>query len=101
MNSPFQEADLAVASLTISFDREQVIDFTKPFMNLGISILFKRPEKKNPSLFSFLSPLSLEIWVYVVTAYLLVSLMLFVLARFRSVMTEFNVLVLYLTGECK
>ena len=51
-------------------------------MNLGISILFKKPEKKNPSLFSFLSPLSLEIWVYVVAAYLLVSFMLFVVARF-------------------
>jgi len=38
-----QKADLAVASLTINYLREQVIDFTKPFMNLGISILFKRP----------------------------------------------------------
>ncbi|KAK2189528.1 hypothetical protein NP493_103g02008 [Ridgeia piscesae] len=62
--------------------REQVIDFTKPFMNLGISILFKRPEKTNPSLFSFLAPLSFEIWIYVVAAYLGVSFMLFVLARF-------------------
>ena len=32
-----------MASLTINYLREQVIDFTKPFMNLGISILFKRP----------------------------------------------------------
>ena len=77
-----QKADLAVASLTISYLREQVIDFTKPFMNLGISILFKRPEKKNPSLFSFLSPLSFEIWIYMLAAYLVVSFVLFVLARF-------------------
>ena len=27
--------------------RENVIDFTKPFMNLGISILFKKPEVSN------------------------------------------------------
>ena len=27
--------------MTINYDRESVIDFTKPFMNLGISILFK------------------------------------------------------------
>ncbi len=59
----------------------QVIDFTKPFMNLGISIIFKRPEKTNPSLFSFLSPLSFEIWIYMLAAYLIVSFMLFVLAR--------------------
>lgn len=37
----FQKADLAVGSMTINFARESVIDFTKPFMNLGISILFK------------------------------------------------------------
>ncbi len=36
-----QKADLAVGSMTINYAREMVIDFTKPFMNLGISILFK------------------------------------------------------------
>ena len=65
-----QEADLAAASLTISYLREKVIDFTKPFMNLGISILFKRPQRESPGLFSFLNPLAIEIWVYVIAAYL-------------------------------
>ena len=37
----FQKADLAVGSMTINYARESVIDFTKPFMNLGIGILFK------------------------------------------------------------
>jgi hypothetical protein len=27
--------------MTINYARENVIDFTKPFMNLGIGILFK------------------------------------------------------------
>lgn len=39
-----QRADLAVASMTINYARESVIDFTKPFMNLGIGILFKVSE---------------------------------------------------------
>lgn len=39
--SVLQKADLAVGSMTINYARESVIDFTKPFMNLGISILFK------------------------------------------------------------
>lgn len=39
-----RRADLAVASMTINYARETVIDFTKPFMNLGISILFKAPK---------------------------------------------------------
>ena len=77
-----KKSDLAVAALTISFQREQVIDFTKPFLNLGISILYKRPAKKTPNLFSFLAPLSVEIWLYMLVAYLVISFMLFVLARF-------------------
>ncbi|KAG8193457.1 hypothetical protein JTE90_005104 [Oedothorax gibbosus] len=52
-----------------------------PFMNLGISILFKKPEKQTPPMFSFLKPLSLEVWFYMGTAYLGVSLFLFILAR--------------------
>ena len=71
-----------MASLTINYIREQVIDFTKPFMNLGISILFKRPRRESPGLFSFLNPLAPEIWLYVLTAYMVVSLLLYVLARF-------------------
>ena len=59
-----------------------MIDFTKPFMNLGISILFKRPRRESPGLFSFLNPLAIEIWLYVIAAYFVVSLLMFVLARF-------------------
>ncbi|CAL1279907.1 unnamed protein product [Larinioides sclopetarius] len=77
-----QRADIAIADLTITFQREQAVDFTMPFMNLGISILFRKPTKKVPKLFSFLSPLSLEVWVYMATAFLGVSLFLFIVARF-------------------
>lgn len=36
-----QKADLAVAAFTITSEREKVIDFSKPFMSLGISILYR------------------------------------------------------------
>lgn len=77
-----QKADLAVGDLTITYDREQAVDFTMPFMNLGISILYRKPTKQPPNLFSFLSPLSLDVWIYMATAYLGVSVLLFILARF-------------------
>ncbi|XP_072018830.1 glutamate receptor ionotropic, kainate 2-like isoform X1 [Amphiura filiformis] len=76
------EADIAVAPLTITFVREQVIDFSKPYMHLGITILYRVPEPQNPGVFSFLNPLSFDIWMYVVMAYVVVSLTLFLLARF-------------------
>ncbi|XP_034252804.1 glutamate receptor ionotropic, kainate 2-like isoform X2 [Thrips palmi] len=77
-----QRADVAIADLTITYDREQAVDFTMPFMNLGISILYRKPIKQPPNLFSFLSPLSLDVWIYMATAYLGVSVLLFILARF-------------------
>ena len=40
-----QKADLAVADLTITYEREQGVDFTMPFMNLGK--LFCENIKKN------------------------------------------------------
>ncbi|KAG7225257.1 hypothetical protein INR49_014652 [Caranx melampygus] len=36
-----RKADLAVAGFTITSEREKVIDFSKPFMTLGISILYR------------------------------------------------------------
>ncbi|XP_061929626.1 glutamate receptor ionotropic, kainate 2 isoform X2 [Apis cerana] len=76
-----KKADLAVGSMTINYARESVIDFTKPFMNLGISILFKVPTSHPARLFSFMNPLAIQIWLYVLAAYVLVSVMMFVVAR--------------------
>ncbi|KAM9488514.1 glutamate receptor ionotropic, kainate 3 [Clarias gariepinus] len=75
-------ADLAVAPLTITFVREKVIDFSKPFLNTGISILYRRPNSTNSGFFSFLKPMTPDIWVYILLAYLGVSCVLFVIARF-------------------
>lgn len=78
----FQNADLAVASMTINYARESVIHFTKPFMNLGIGILFKLPSTMPTRLFSFMSPLDFDIWLYVLASYILVSSTMFLVARF-------------------
>uniref|UniRef100_A0A8C5E1W9 Glutamate receptor n=1 Tax=Gouania willdenowi TaxID=441366 RepID=A0A8C5E1W9_GOUWI len=75
-------ADLAVAPLTITYSREKLIDFTKPFLNAGISILYRKPNSTNSGFFSFLNPMTPDIWVYILLAYLGVSCVLFVIARF-------------------
>ncbi|XP_056236452.1 glutamate receptor ionotropic, kainate 3 [Seriola aureovittata] len=75
-------ADLAVAPLTITYMREKFIDFSKPFMSMGISILYRKPNATNNGFFSFLNPMTPDIWVYILLAYLGVSCVLFVIARF-------------------
>lgn len=67
--------------LTITHVREKAIDFSKPFMTLGVSILYRKPNGTNPMVFSFLNPLSPDIWMYVLLAYPGVSCVLFVIAR--------------------
>lgn len=117
-NCILKKADLAIGSMTINYARESVIDFTKPFMNLGISIMFKVlygghttshklkhslacpasqtvslvymiiialfqvPSKPPARLFSFMKPLTLDIWLYVLVAYACVSLTMFLVSRF-------------------
>lgn len=76
-----QEADIAIAPITITSDRERVIDFSKPFMSLGISIMIKKPIKQKSGVFSFLNPLSKEIWVCVIFSYIAVSIVLFIVSR--------------------
>ena len=35
IKSWLQKADLAIADLSINYDREKAVDFTMPFMNTG------------------------------------------------------------------
>ncbi|XP_062131998.1 glutamate receptor 1 [Drosophila sulfurigaster albostrigata] len=77
-----KEADIAIAAMTITAERERVIDFTKPFMSLGISIMIKKPVKQTPGVFSFLNPLSQEIWMSVILSYVGVSIVLYFVTRF-------------------
>lgn len=74
-------ADLAITDFTITATRQSAVDFTMPFMNLGISILFKKPEEKQPELFQFLKPFSVEVWLYIASSFIGVSLLLWMLAR--------------------
>uniref|UniRef100_A0A8C1TFB5 Glutamate receptor n=1 Tax=Cyprinus carpio TaxID=7962 RepID=A0A8C1TFB5_CYPCA len=76
-----RKADLAVAALTITAEREKVIDFSKPFMTLGISIMYRVHIGRRPGYFSFLDPFSPGVWLFMLLAYLAVSCVLFLVAR--------------------
>lgn len=94
-------ADLAIADLTITYDRKKVVDFTNPFMNLGIGILYTKPEPKAKNLFSFLDPFKTDVWIYtgeefylfinliklnlfIGLAYVFISALVFLLSRINN-----------------
>ncbi|XP_077488889.1 glutamate receptor ionotropic, kainate 2-like isoform X2 [Amblyomma americanum] len=78
-----READMAIGDLTITLAREQAVDFTMPFMTLGVSILYRKPQQEHSLLF-FLSPLSVDVWLCVAAAHLIVSLLLSCVARVET-----------------
>ncbi|XP_022258617.1 glutamate receptor 3-like [Limulus polyphemus] len=67
-------ADVAVAPFTISHEREKVITFTKPFFDLGLTILLPRKMFyiSNP-LFAFLSPFDALLWMTILVSMILAS----------------------------
>nr|XP_023020738.1 glutamate receptor ionotropic, kainate 2-like [Leptinotarsa decemlineata] len=76
-----KKAHLAICDLTITHQRQQVVDFSMPFMTLGVSILHKYPDKKETNTFAFLDPFATAVWIYSATLYLVVSVVLFFIAR--------------------
>ncbi|XP_060589506.1 glutamate receptor 4-like [Ruditapes philippinarum] len=80
-NGTRKKADIAIAPLTINEERQRAVDFTKPFMKTGISIMIKKPDKEKPGVFSFMYPLSNSVWLCVMVAFVAVSLVLFFVGR--------------------
>ncbi|CAG9562724.1 unnamed protein product [Danaus chrysippus] len=74
-------ADLAICDIAITSERNALVDFSTPFMSLGIGLLTKEPEPEEPDMFSFIKPLSLDVWLYLATIYIIVSFVLLICAR--------------------
>ncbi|KAH9524988.1 Glutamate [NMDA] receptor subunit 1 [Bulinus truncatus] len=75
------EADLIVAPLTITPERANDIDFTKPFKYQGLNILVRKTQKDS-SLASFLQPFQDTLWILVGLSVHVVALVLYLLDRF-------------------
>ncbi|KAB0792649.1 hypothetical protein PPYR_14608 [Photinus pyralis] len=74
-------AQLGVSDLTVNHQRRQFVDFSNYFMTLGISILYKTPDQSEANMFAFKDPLSDDVWMYTATAFLGLSIMLYMIAR--------------------
>ncbi len=76
------ETDLIVADLTMTSEREEVIDFVSPYFDqAGISIVLRK-KLREQSLFKFLSVLKTEVWLGIVAAVVLTALLIWLLDRY-------------------
>jgi len=72
---------MGICDLTITQARKTAVDFTVPFMQLGVSILgFKSaPEKK--SLDAYLQPFGGEVWLWILISVFAMSFLKVIIAR--------------------
>lgn len=59
---PLQEKDIALAPITITAEREQVIDFSKPFMDFSMGLIMQKAGEPPINIFAFLQPFSSGVW---------------------------------------
>lgn len=76
-----QEADLAIAPLTLTAAREKAVAMSKPFMQTGISVLLRRDISEREGFFDFLTPFSAMTWLGILVAYLGTAACIFIAAR--------------------
>ncbi|XP_070563523.1 glutamate receptor 1-like [Ptychodera flava] len=76
------DADMAAAPLTITSTREEVIDFSKPFVAVSVRVIQKRPSVEMAgNLFALFAPFTVGVWICILVAYLVVGLVIYFLAR--------------------
>lgn len=86
----FQEADVIIGALTVTAEREEVVDFTLPYYDFaGIQILMRKPDT-NVNLFYFVDVFTTEAWLCLFGVIILTSILLFVFERFSPKGEESN-----------
>ncbi|XP_032805400.1 glutamate receptor ionotropic, delta-2-like isoform X4 [Petromyzon marinus] len=75
-----KRADVAISALTITPERESVVDFTKRYMDYSVGVAARRPAD-SAGLFALLSPLEPATWACLGLAVGLVGLLVYLLNR--------------------
>lgn len=82
-----QRADLAISAITITPERESVVDFSKRYMDYSVGILIKKPEEKI-NIFSLFAPFDFAVWACIAAAIPIVGVLIFVLNRIQAVRAQ-------------
>ncbi|XP_034948980.1 ionotropic receptor 25a [Chelonus insularis] len=84
------QTDIVIASLTMTSEREEVIDFVAPYYEQsGIIIVMRKPVRKT-SLFKFMTVLKLEVWLSIVGALTLTAIMIWILDKYSPYSSRNN-----------
>ncbi len=73
-----QRADVGLSALTITPERESVVDFTTRYMDYSVGVLLKKAEK-TVDMFACLAPFDLSLWACIAGTVLLVGTLVYLL----------------------
>ncbi|KAL7740685.1 hypothetical protein ACLKA6_000052 [Drosophila palustris] len=74
-------AQIGICDLTITQARRSVVDFTVPFMQLGISILAYKEPPPEANKYAFLKPYNMNVWLHLMVAMLITAMALILVGR--------------------
>ncbi|XP_065091293.1 ionotropic receptor 25a [Ochlerotatus camptorhynchus] len=84
------EIDFTMASMKMTAEREEVVDFVAPyFEQTGILIVMRKPVRET-SLFKFMTVLRLEVWLSILLAIVATAVMLWLLDKFSPYSAKNN-----------
>ncbi|KAH8353734.1 hypothetical protein KR084_013022 [Drosophila pseudotakahashii] len=81
-------AQIGICDLTITQARRTVVDFTVPFMQLGISILSYKKAPPQADIYAFLNPYGVTVWIYVMIAMIITAYALIFTGRIDQIEWE-------------
>ncbi|EDW03471.1 glutamate receptor ionotropic, kainate 2 [Drosophila grimshawi] len=75
------DAHMGICDLTITQARRTAVDFTVPFMQLGVSILAYKSPHKEKELHAYLKPFGGEVWIWILISVFAMSFLKVIIAR--------------------
>ncbi|EDW65044.1 glutamate receptor ionotropic, kainate 2 isoform X2 [Drosophila virilis] len=75
------DAHMGICDLTITQARRTAVDFTVPFMQLGVSILAYKSPHKEKELHAYLEPFGGEVWIWILISVFAMSFLKVIIAR--------------------
>ncbi|KAM6944809.1 glutamate receptor ionotropic, delta-2 [Lycodopsis pacificus] len=74
----FKRADVGLSALTITSERESVVDFTTRYMDYSVGVLLRKAER-TVDMFACLAPFDLSLWACIAGTVLLVGILVYLL----------------------
>ncbi|ALC39537.1 GluRIIC [Drosophila busckii] len=75
------DAHMGICDLTITQARRTAVDFTVPFMQLGVSILAYKSPHKEKELHAYLEPFGGMVWIWILISVFAMSFLKVIIAR--------------------